>query len=79
MLFIYAGPQYAEIAMMTSNAYPSRWTERELVSDIARLDELIVRMTRCDDRRSRCAASYLRQVAKDRRDALSTLRYHRVH
>jgi len=65
--------------MLTTNAYPSRWTEKELVSDIARLDELIARMTDCDDLRSRCAASYLRQVAKDRRDALSTLRYHRLH
>jgi|GEM_PF-4360079 len=65
--------------MTTTFGYPSRWTEKELVRDIARLDELITRMTRCDDRRSRCAASYLRQVAKDRRDALSTLRYRRVH
>jgi len=65
--------------MSTTNSYPIRWTEKELMSEIARLDELIARMVQADDRRSRCAASYLRQVARDRRAALSTLRYRRVH
>ena len=58
----------------------SRWTENELAQEIRRLDELIANATRRDDERSRCVASYLRQMRKDRRDMLAVMRLHRyVH
>ena len=55
------------------------WTEDELRSEISRLGDLIEKAARCDDERSRCAASYLRQVLRDRCDSLTVLRHARMH
>ncbi len=58
---------------------PMRWTEDELKREIERLDTLIAESGDHEDRRSRCATAYLRQVVRDRRDALATLRHGRTH
>ena len=55
------------------------WTEDELRSEIARLDNRINEQSRNDDKRSRCAVSYLRQVIKDKQDTLHLLRMRRPH
>ena len=55
------------------------WTEDELMLDIARLDHLIVEAEKTSDERSRCAASYLRQVLRDRRDTLAVISHRRTH
>lgn len=58
---------------------PNRWTEDELRLEIERLDEMIAEAGEPRDLRSRCATAYLRQVVRDRRDALATLRHVRSH
>ena len=55
------------------------WTEDELRREIARLDDLISAQSRNDDKRSRCAVSYLRQVIKDKQDTLHLLRMRHAH
>ena len=55
-----------------------RWTETELTSEITRLGELIDKASTNSDERSKCAVSYLQQVLRDRRDALSVLRKRRT-
>ena len=55
------------------------WTEDELRQEIARLDNLIAEQSRNDDKRSRCAVSYLRQVVKDKQDTLHLLRMRQAH
>ena len=55
------------------------WTEDELRKEIARLDNLIAVQSRNDDKRSRCAVSYLRQVVKDKQDTLHLLRMRQAH
>ncbi len=55
------------------------WTEDELRREIARLDDLITEQSRHDDKRSRCAVSYLRQVVKDKHDTLHLLRMQQTH
>ena len=55
------------------------WTEDELRQEIARLDNLIAEQSQNDDKRSRCAVSYLRQVVKDKQDTLHLLRMRQAH
>ena len=38
---------------------------------------MIAKASECDDKRSRCAVSYLQQVLRDRRDTLALLRKRR--
>jgi hypothetical protein len=51
-----------------------RWTEDELRAEIHRIGGLLERTARQPGERSRCAASYLVQLLRDREDALATLR-----
>ena len=55
------------------------WTEDELRREITRLGDLITEQSRNDDKRSRCAVSYLRQVVKDKQDTLHLLRMRQTH
>lgn len=55
------------------------WTEEELRQEITRLDNRIAEQSRNDDKRSRCAVSYLRQVVKDKQDTLHLLRMRQAH
>ncbi len=56
--------------------YP-RWTEDELTAEIYRIGGLLRRATAQRDERSRCAASYLGQLLREREDTLATLRVRR--
>lgn len=52
----------------------SGWTEEELRADIHRIGGLIEEASQLDDERSRCAASYLKQLLREREENLATLR-----
>ena len=51
-----------------------RLAENELESEIHRIGGLLARASAQEDARSRCAASYLRQLLRDREDRLATVR-----
>ena len=51
-----------------------RWTEEELRAEIHRIGDLLEQTAGQRDERSRCAASYLVQLLRDREEALATLR-----
>lgn len=55
------------------------WTEEELQREIRRLDNLIASQSVNEDKRSRCAVSFLREIARDKRDTLDLLRMRRSH
>ena len=51
-----------------------RRTEADLTAEIRRIGSLLARTADKRDERSRCAASYLNQLLRDREDTLATLR-----
>jgi len=51
-----------------------RCTEADLTAEIHRIGGLLARATGGRDERSRCAASYLHQLLRDREDTLATVR-----
>jgi hypothetical protein len=53
------------------------WTEDELHAEIKRIGGLLRRASAQRDERSRCAASYLGQLLRDREESLATLRARR--
>ena len=54
-----------------------RFTEEELRRDISGLDQQISEVTNPDDVSSRRVLSFLKQIVKDKRDKLATLRYYK--
>lgn len=54
-----------------------RWTEDQLVKDIAGLNHRIAEADDRVDSDLRCVCSYLKQLVRDKRDKLATLRYQR--
>ena len=51
-----------------------RLAEHELKAEIHRIGGRLERASALDDQRSRCAASYLRELLRDRQETLATLR-----
>ena len=51
-----------------------RWTENRLREEIENLGDKITRVAKQEDRRSRHAVSYMRQLLKDKQDRLALLR-----
>lgn len=54
---------------------PMRFTEDELRRDINGLDDQIQDTAKPDDVNTKRVNSFLKQIAKDKRDKLATLRY----
>ncbi len=57
----------------------SRWQEDQLREEISGLNGRIAKNADKGDPEERCVHSYLKQLVKDKRDKLATLRYQRAH
>ena len=51
-----------------------RWTEDRLTDEIDKLGMRIAEIAKLEDRRSRHAVSYMRQLLKDKQDRLARLK-----
>lgn len=73
-----AGAKRLEVimTMQRQSAY-SGWTEDELHAEIRRIGSLLREASALQDERSRCAASYLGQLLREREENLATLRARR--
>lgn len=57
----------------------SHWQEDLLREEISGLNSRLAQATDKGDPQERCVSAYLKQLVKNKRDKLATLRYRRVH